>query len=220
MNFKYFYLISFVILIILNSSLSYSFDNKKCKKAISYGEKKYDKTIEDSLELYTYHYTRVFNNYYVLNQLTEKKCPMLMGVYSELSKEGIYNTILSKLPTNRFVEESGLKQCLLSHFNEKHTAEALSPIKDILDILTKRFFKHFEDTKNTNTNLSKKNNLKDLEQLDLYCKSYYLKMYKSKNGLERHAKKIDVIEKKAIYELKKNNLNIIKHCILNNCDFE
>jgi hypothetical protein len=221
MNFKYFRLILLASLIIITSSISYGFDNNKCENLNSINYEKYDKSIEQDLENYGFHFGKTFGWYYSLNQLTEKKCPMLLQNYSELSKNVIYYNMLKKFPTNKFVEKSGFKSCLLSHLYKKDAVEILSSHINTLSKATDIILKHFEDSKKlTSQSLKKKFKLDKEPKMDLICKLYYIEMYNSKKGYGRFGKEIQKIENEAITEIKKINNRISNYCLDNDCEFD
>ena len=106
-----------LLFFIFQSSLSYSFDNKKCHRLNSVNYDNYDIVVEKSLETYGHQWSKVFGTYYVMYKLTEQKCPFLFSNFTELSKKGIYDTMLNKFPTNKFIEKENFKQCMLSHLD-------------------------------------------------------------------------------------------------------
>jgi len=206
------------LMLIINSSLSYSFDNKKCGKINSI--KINDKTIEDSMEKYAFHFSEVFAYYYALNQLTKKKCPMILENFGELSKDGIYDTMFNKFPTNRLVEQSGYRQCLLSHLYKKDTVEILSSHQNTLSKIEDTVLKHFEDSKKLmSKSLKYKFKLDKEPKIDLICKFYYIEMYRSKKGYGRIGKALQKIENEAVTEIKKINNQIFNYCLDNDCEF-
>ena len=218
MNFKYFRLTLLTSLIIINSSISYGYDNTKCKKLNSIDFYKYDKSIEQAFEDYTFHFSNVYGWYYSLNQLTTKKCPMLLKKYSELSKNIIHNNMLNNFPTNKFIEQSGLKACLLSHLFKKDNNKQLSIFDSTISQTTNMLLKNFEVSKNVISNTLKKKS-KEEANIDLICNVYYKDMYRSKKGYGRLGKEIQKIENEAVTEIEKINDQIFFYCLDNDCEF-
>jgi hypothetical protein len=218
MNFKYFCLILLASLIIITSSISYGFDNNKCKNLNSINFYMYDKSIEQAFEDYTFHFSNVYGWYYSLNQLTTKKCPMLLKKYSELSKNIIRNNMLNNFPTNKFIEKSGLKTCLLSHLFKKNKNKQLSIFDSFITQNTNMLLKNFEDNKKVISN-TLKNKFKQEPNIDLICNVHYESMYKSKKGYGKLGKEIQKIENEAATEIKKINDLVFFYCLDNDCEF-